>query len=176
MCICIRTSIDVYISLFFPSNNYRIFNTDQFNREKSRCIKIVLRYSSTIFRAIFFPLAEEIDVWIESFTFRDTSMFGGVGRGGEGKNKNRRPIESGAINGSRHCSPRFQVKFARIKNGAIVYRNSLFVFFFFTFYAIHSENRFCFPSDRYSIAIFISIIGPIQSFEFYSQEGENFIE
>lgn len=176
MCICIRTSIDVYISLFFPSNNYRIFNTDRFNREKSRCIKIVLRYSSTIFRAIFFPLAEEIDVWIESFTFRDTSMFGGVGRGGEGKNKNRRPIESGAINGSRHCSPRFQVKFARIKNGAIVYRNSLFVFFFFTFYAIHSENRFCFPSDRYSIAIFISIIGPIQSFEFYSQEGENFIE
>lgn len=131
MCICIRTSIDVYISLFFPSNNYRIFNTDRFNREKSRCIKIVLRYSSTIFRAIFFPLAEEIDVWIESFTFRDTSMFGGVGRGGEGKNKNRRPIESGAINGSRHCSPRFQVKFARIKNGAIVYRNSLFVFFFF---------------------------------------------
>lgn len=176
MCICIRTSIDVYISLFFPSNNYCIFNTDRFNREKSRCIKIVLRYSSTIFRAIFFPLAEEIDVWIESFTFRDTSMFGGVGRGGEGKNKNRRPIESGAINGSRHCSPRFQVKFARIKNGAIVYRNSLFVFFFFTFYAIHSENRFCFPSDRYSIAIFISIIGPIQSFEFYSQEGENFIE
>lgn len=54
----------------------------------------------------------------------------GEGRGGEGKNKNRRPIESGAINGSRHCSPRFQVKFARIKNGAIVYRNSLFVFFF----------------------------------------------
>lgn len=52
--------------------------------------------------------------------------------GGEGKNKNRRPIESGAINGSRHCSPRFQVKFARIKNGAIVYRNSLFVFFFFS--------------------------------------------
>lgn len=135
MCIyiCIRTSIDVYISLFFPSNNYRIFNTDRFNREKSRCIKIVLRYSSTIFRAIFFPLAEEIDLnRVVHISRHEYVRRRGEGRGGEGKNKNRRPIESGAINGSRHCSPRFQVKFARIKNGAIVYRNSLFVFFFFS--------------------------------------------
>lgn len=58
--------------------------------------------------------------WIEPCTFRDT-LYSALG--GRGEDKNGRPIESGAINGGWHCSPRFQVKFSRIKNGAIVYRD-----------------------------------------------------
>lgn len=85
---------------------------------------------------------------------------------GGGKNKNRRPIESGAINGSRHCSPRFQVKFTRIKNGAIVYRNSLFVFSRSTRYIRKIVSAFLLIDIQ--SPFYISIIGrlQIQSFEF----------
>lgn len=153
--------IYVYISLFFPNNNYCIFNTGRFNREKSRYIKIVLWYSSNFSCHFFFWSKKSI--WIESFTFRDTSM--SVPWGG-GKNKNRRPIESGAINGSRHCSPRFQVKFTRIKNGAIVYRNSLFVFSRSTRYIRKIVSAFLLIDIQ--SPFYISIIGrlQIQSFEF----------
>lgn len=100
----------LFSKLIFQQNGSVRYRSIFFNKTGVSCVNILCNISSGRNRV----------EW--SHTLFETPCIPLLGRG-RGEDKNGRPIESGAINGGWHCSPRFQVKFTRIKNGAIVYRD-----------------------------------------------------